>query len=254
MRVFLTICLAVLTAAMPWGLQAQSRSGKSDAPTTTDTATVPGLPMAAASQALSGTARPLATLATLGADYKIGTNDLIDVEVFNVPDLKRTVRVNAGGQVSLALIGNIHIAGLTAQEAEVRIAQKYSEKYLQNPEVSLFIKEFTTQRITVEGAVTKPGIYPVTGSVTLLRALALAGGAGNLADMTDVMVYRKSERGETARFAYDVDKIREGGAPDPVVMAEDVIVVKRSGARTFFRDSIFRDVVDAINPFSVLSQ
>lgn len=255
MKLLMALWLAVVTTWVPMAAHAQSsRAAKAEAQRATDTATVPGLPMAPASQAISGTPRPLATLATLGADYRIGPNDLIDVEVFNVPDLKRTVRVNAGGQVSLALIGNISVAGLTAQEAESRIAQKYSEKYLQNPEVSLFIKEFTTQRITVEGAVSKPGIYPVTGTVTLLRALALAGGGANYADMNDVMVFRKSPQGELVREAYDVEKIREGGSPDPVVMAEDVIVVKRSGARTFFRDSLFRDIVDAINPFSVLAQ
>ena len=64
------------------------------------------------------------------------------------------------------------VAGLTAQDAEKLIAARYEEKYLQNPQVSLFIKEFTTQRITIEGAVAKPGIYPVTGQLTLLRALA----------------------------------------------------------------------------------
>jgi polysaccharide export outer membrane protein len=253
MKVLLAFCLALSGLVLPVTAHAQSKSGRA-AEQRTDTTTVPGMPMASASQAMSGTPSALGTLATLGSDYKIGPNDLMDIEVFGVPDLKRTVRVNAGGQVSLALIGNITISGMTAQEAEVKIAAKYAEKYLQNPEVSLFIKEYTTQRITVEGAVTKPGIYPVTGNVTLLRVLALAGGGANYADMNEVMVFRKSPRGEMGRENYDVERIRSGELPDPVVMAEDVVVVKRSGARTFFRDSLFRDVIDAMNPFSVLSQ
>ena len=137
---------------------------------------VPGVPMSAASAPVTGRAVPLGTLASLGADYRIGPNDLLDVEVFGVPDLKRSVRVNSSGQISLALVGNVLVAGLSAQQAEELIAEKYAKNYLQDPQVSVFIREFTTQRITVEGAVVRPGIYPVTGQVTLLRALALAGG------------------------------------------------------------------------------
>lgn len=215
---------------------------------------VPGVPMAAASAAAAtGAATPMATLASLSADYKIGSNDLMDVEVFGVPELKRTVRVNSSGQVTLPLIGNVNLAGMTGQQAEATIAARYAERHLQNPEVSVFIREFTTQRITIEGAVGRPGIYPVTGQVTLLRAIALAGGGGQYAELSKVKIFRAGGRSSDNEMTYDIDKIRAGETPDPVIQADDVIVVPRNAARTALRDSLFRDVIDSINPFSVLA-
>lgn len=198
--------------------------------------------------------QPLDTLAGLNADYRVGPNDLIDIEVFGVPELKRTVRVNSSGLVSLPLVGNVSLLGLTGQQTEERIAAAYAEKYLQNPQVSVFIKEFTTRRITIEGAVAKPGIYPVTGQLTLLRALALAGGGGTYANLAEIMLFRQAADGQAAPpQTYDLDAIREGKEPDPVIVADDVIVVKRSAARAALRDSLFRDIIDSINPFSSLA-
>jgi len=198
--------------------------------------------------------QPLDTLSGLSADYRVSPNDLIEVEVFGVPELKRTVRVNSTGVVSLPLVGPVSLQGLTGQQAEERIAAAYAEKYLQDPQVSVFIKEFTTRRITIEGAVAKPGIYPVTGQLTLLRALALAGGGGNYANLSEIMLFRQGLDGTAAEpLTYNLNAIREGKEPDPVILADDVIVVKRSAARTALRDSLFRDIIDSINPFSGLT-
>lgn len=205
-------------------------------------------PMAVPSAAATGAMK--AVPATIDTDYKIGPNDLLDVEVFGVEQLKRTVRVNSSGQVSLPLIGPVSVAGLLPTEAEARIAHRYSEKYLQDPQVSIFIREFTSQRITVDGAVARPGIYPLTGQMTLLRALAMAGGGASLSDMEHVMLFRLEPGGQTLTQQYDVLKIRAGEAPDPVLQGDDVVVVNRDGARTALRDSLFSDILGALNPFS----
>ena len=212
--------------------------------------TVPGVPFPTASTPLMGRPAALGTLASLGADYRIGPNDLMDVEVFGVPDLKRTIRVNSSGQISLALVGSVVVAGLSAQAAEDLIARKYTEKYLQNPQVSLFIREFTSQRITLEGAVAKPGIYPITGQVTLLRALALAGGGAAYSDLSQIKVFRTGADGGKFTQTYNLEKIRKGESTDPLIVADDVIVINRDPARAALRDSLFRDVIDSINPFS----
>ena len=183
-------------------------------------------------------------------DYRIGTEDLLEVQVFGVDQLSRTVRVNSMGFVSLPLIGNIEVGGLTAQEAENAIATRLADAYLQNPQVSLFIKEFTNQRVTVEGAVNKPGIYPLRGETTLLRTLAMAGGQGSLSDMSQVMLFRTGADGKRGVQVFDVERIRRGEAEDPAVVNDDMIVVNRSPARIALKDSIFRDVLDAINPFA----
>lgn len=191
---------------------------------------------------------------SLGKDYRVGPNDLIDIEILDLDNFKRTVRVNAAGAITLPLIGGIIVAGLTAQQAEQHIASKYGEKYLQNPQISVFIKEFTTERITVDGAVIKPGIYPLTGQITLLRALALAGGFGAIADSSEVMLFRNNDRGERQVAVFDVDLIRSGKSEDPAIKGDDLIVVQRDANRRLLKDSLFRDILDSINPFSVFSR
>ena len=160
------------------------------------------------------------------------------------------MRVNSTGHVSLPLIGMVQVAGLTPADAEALLAVQYGSKYLQDPQISIFIKEFTTQRITLDGALVKPGIYPLTGQITLLRALALAGGGSQLADMEQVMLFRITPQGQSLLEKHDVLKIRKGEAPDPLLQGDDVVVVNRNGARATLRDSLFRDILDTLNPFS----
>ncbi len=194
----------------------------------------------------------MASLAGLRSDYTIGPNDLIDVEVYGVPDLKRSVRVNAMGLVSLPLVGAVELGGLTAQQAEKKLAATYGEKYLQNPQISIFIREFTTQRVIVEGAVGRPGIYPFTGKLTLLRIMAMVGGGASMAELEQIMVYRNSPDGKLVTLTFDLNKVRDGEVPDPPIVTEDVIVVKRNAVRAGIRDSLFRDIIDTINPLNYI--
>ena len=187
--------------------------------------------------------------ASMMRDYRIGPEDLIEIQVFGVDQLTRTVRVNARGQISLPLVGNLELGGLTAQQAEALIVARLAESFLQDPQVSLFIKEYTSQRVTIEGAVNKPGVYPLRGPTTLLQSLAVAGGQANLSDMTEVMLFRADTAGKRETLVYDVDRIRSWQVEDPVVVNEDLIVVKRSKARTILKDSIVRDIIDTVNPF-----
>jgi polysaccharide export outer membrane protein len=120
--------------------------------------------------------------------------------------------------------------------------------------VSVFIKEFTTERITVDGAVVKPGIYPLVGQMTLLRALALAGGFGQIANSQRVMLFRQGDKGERQVATFDVERIRSGKDPDPMIRGDDLIVVQRDSARALLKDSILRDIVDSVNPFSAFSR
>lgn len=161
------------------------------------------------------------------------------------------MRVNSHGVITLPLIGTVHVGGLTGQEAEALISAKYGEDYLRNPQVSLFIKEFTSQRITIEGAVNKPGVYPIKGTTSLLQAIAIAGGQGQMSDMSQVMLFR-TENGKRKSYQYDVLKIRSGEKEDPVLVNDDLIVINRSAARAALKDSLFRDILDTLNPFSYI--
>jgi polysaccharide export outer membrane protein len=198
-----------------------------------------------------GTPITPAPVMAVASDYKVGPNDLLDIEVLDLDNLKRTVRVNAAGAISLPLIGAVTVAGLTSQQIEEVIADRYREKYLQNPQVSVFIKEFTTERITVEGAVAHPGIFPLAGQMTLLRALALAGGFGPIANPQAVMLFRNNAQRVQEVKVFDVEQIRAGKTEDPVIRGDDLIVVQQDKSRKLFKDSLLRDIVDSVNPFSI---
>ena len=109
-------------------------------------------------------------------DYKIGPEDLLEISVFEEEKLNKIVRVSSQGNISLPLLGIIRVKGLTATELEKEIRDLLAEKYLQDPHVSVFIKEYRNQRISVIGAVEKPGVFDVTGQKTILDMLAMAGG------------------------------------------------------------------------------
>lgn len=189
---------------------------------------------------------------SIGKEYRVGPNDLLDIEVMNIDNGKRTVRVNNAGYVTLPLVGSVVVAGLTQQQVESHLAGLYGEKYLQNPQVSVFIREFTTERITVDGAVGRPGIFPLVGQMTLLRVIALAGGFGPIANRTQVMLFRQGEGGQRQVATFDVDKIRAGQEPDPPIRGDDLIVVQRDATRAAFTDSLFRDVINVFNPLSYI--
>jgi polysaccharide export outer membrane protein len=188
----------------------------------------------------------------LDKEYRVGPNDLLDIEVTSLENGKRTVRVNAAGAITMPLIGGVVVAGLTQSQVETHLASLYGEKYLQNPQVAVFIKEFTTQRITLDGAIARPGIYPLVGQMTLLRVIALGGGFGAIANQTEVKVFRQTN-GKRQVASFDIDRIRAGKDDDPPIQGDDLIVVQRDTVRALLKDSIFRDVVDSINPFSVLA-
>jgi len=168
------------------------------------------------------------------SDYRVGPQDLIEITVFQVPDLSRTVRVNSGGQISLPLVGVLQVGGLTIPEFESTIAQKLSAKYLQDPQVTAFVKEYASQRVTLEGAFAKPGIYPLTGRTTLLQAIALGGGLDRVADPKGVVIFRQIG-GKKMGAVFDGRNIRAGKDEDPLLYGDDVVVVEESGSKTALR-------------------
>jgi len=109
-------------------------------------------------------------------DYKIGPEDLLEINVFEVEKLNKTVRVSSQGNISLPLLGIIRVKDLAAYELEKEIRDLLAEKYLQDPQVSVFIKEYRNQQVSVIGAVEKPGLYDFKGQKTILDVLAMAGG------------------------------------------------------------------------------
>lgn len=168
-------------------------------------------------------------------DYRIGGQDLLNISVFGVEELTKDVRVNSNGQISLPLVGSVMAGGRTIPELEAELAKKYSSGYLQKPQVSVFVKEFTSQRVTLEGAIAKPGIYPITGRTSLLQAVALAGGVNDqIADLGGIVLMRTVE-GKRQAAVYDLREVRKGKVEDPLIYGDDIIVVEQSGSKTLLR-------------------
>ena len=186
--------------------------------------------------------------AYIGAsEYRIGSQDLLEIAVFQVADLDRTVRVNSDGQISLPLVGSVLAGGKTVQELEQAIASKLREGFLQDPQVSVFVQEFASQRITLEGAVKNPGIYALKGRTSLLQAIAMAQGVSDLARLDGVVVFRTIE-GQKMAALFDLREIRGGNVPDPLVYGDDIIVVDQSESRT-----AIRRIVESIPVFNLFN-
>jgi polysaccharide biosynthesis/export protein len=172
---------------------------------------------------------------TPNEDYKIAPLDVLDVSVYGVADLTRTVQVSSTGMISMPLVKTVKAGGRTTGQLERDIATKLSATYLQSPQVSVSVKEFNSQRITVDGAVMKPGIFPTTGQVSLMQAIALAQGLTTVADPSAVIIFRQqNNKRMAARF--DLRKVRTGKTPDPVLQAGDIVMVDESSGKTALRD------------------
>jgi polysaccharide biosynthesis/export protein len=168
-------------------------------------------------------------------DYKISPLDVLDIDVFGVEELKRTVQVSSSGIITLPLINQVKAGGRTSEQLEADIAKKLSVNYLQSPQVSVFVKEYTSQRITVDGAVKKPGIFPTTGKVSLLQAIALAEGLNEVADPSGILLFR-TVNGKRMAARFDLKQVRSGTVQDPMLQAGDIVMVDESATRTTLRD------------------
>lgn len=170
------------------------------------------------------------------ASYKIGPFDVLDVSVFKVPDLSKSVQVSDAGTVNLPLVGEVVAGGRTAREVEQDLTRTLGAKYLQKPQVTVFVKEYNSQRVTLEGAVKKPGVFPIQGRLSLLQALATAQGLDPNSDST-VVIFR-DQSGKRAAARFDVSEIRSGSVQDPQLQAGDVVVAGSSAMKEAFSNFI----------------
>lgn len=202
-------------AAVPWG---NAKVGES-----TD-AVAAGLPSAAvgATQALpSGSPERLS----------VGVGDQIFITVFGQPDMSAEVSVNDNEQVTLSLIGTLKVGGLSPQAIEKLIAQRLREgEYLKNPQVSVQVKQVRSQMISVLGEVIRPGRYPILGRLTVLEALATAGGLAPRADRVVSLLRRNLEKGgagERQEIPIRLDQLADTGRGelDVELRNDDVIFV-----------------------------
>lgn len=174
----------------------------------------------------------------LTSEYRIGVGDKLNVTVFQVEDLSfEELVVDTSGNINMPLIGAVRGAGRTAGEMSADIAERLAERYLRDPQVTVTVKEAANQKITVDGAVTKPGVYEMRGSSSLLQAVAMAEGPTSVADLTKVAVFR-TINGQRSVAVFDLEAIRQGRAADPEVFGDDVIVVDTSRLSAALRNLV----------------
>ena len=170
--------------------------------------------------------------------YLIGPFDKLMIDVFGIEELsKKEVQTDASGRISFPLAGVIEAAGKTPAEIEDEIEARLRSRYVRDPQVTVNLKETVSQVITVDGQVKRPGLYPVIGKMTLMRAVATAEGTAEFAKLDDVVIFR-TVNGQQLAALYNLKAIRRGNYADPEVFANDVVVVGDSQARRLFRDAL----------------
>lgn len=170
--------------------------------------------------------------------YRIGAADVLRISVYQVEDLSlNEALVDATGGVSMPLIGTVPAAGLTTGELSQAIERAYSQRYLRDPRVNVSLVRSANQKITIDGAVKKPGVFAMTGRTTLLQAIAMAEGPSRTARIDRVAVFRTID-GRRAVAVFDLAAVRSGRADDPVLQGEDVVVVDTSRLNQTLQDVI----------------
>jgi len=187
------VVAVVVSAACVAGIACRRAAGQTSSPSSPPT---PSRSAGAAQPWQDGTSADInrrleqlqRSLPSDATSYRIGSDDLLDISVFDVPDLSRTVRVSAAGDISLPLLGSVLVAGQTPQDLEASLAGELREHYMRDPQVTVFVKEMESHGVSVFGAVMKPGVYQIRGAKSLIEVLSMAGGLADDAGDTVTIV------------------------------------------------------------------
>lgn len=168
--------------------------------------------------------------------YLIGPFDKLVIDVYGIEQLSKVeVQVDASGRFSFPLAGVLTVSGQTPGEVEEDLKTLLRKAYVRDPQVTVNLKDTQSQFVTVEGTVQKPGLYPVIGHMTLLRAIATAQGTTEFSRLDDVVIFRTAQ-GKQYAALYNLNAVRHGLFADPEIFANDVVSVGDNHARRLFKD------------------
>jgi polysaccharide export outer membrane protein len=158
--------------------------------------------------------------------FVIGNDDVLAINVWKEPDITRSIPVRSDGKISLPLVGELQAAGQTPQQLEQLIAGKL-KSYISEPEVTVIVQQINSQKFNILGQVTRPGAYPLTNSLTVLDALALAGGFRDFAKQKAIYVLRQNADGGQTRLNFNYKDVIKGkdSAQNVRLQPRDTIVV-----------------------------
>jgi polysaccharide biosynthesis/export protein len=181
--------------------------------------------------------------------YQIGPADVLTIAVFQVPELNMDAEVADNGMISLPLVGAMKVSGKQPEAVGADLASRLRAKYMRSPQVTVSVKTYNSQKVVVSGEVTQPGSVVMTGDTTLLSAIADARGFTDMADKSDVMVFRRAN-GHKYAARFDVSDIQTGKAADPHLRKGDVVVVDSSDTKTWIKTLL--PIVTTVGIFAVL--
>jgi len=159
-------------------------------------------------------------------DYMIGANDVLAINVWKEPDVSRTLPVRSDGKISLPLIGELQASGQTPHQLEQEIAKRL-QSFISEPEVTVIVQDSKSQKINILGMVAKPGSYLLTGSTTVLDAIAMAGGFKDFAKQKSIYVLRQAPDGTQQRLPFNYKDVIKGKTPEQNIRLapRDTVVV-----------------------------
>ena len=209
---------AVLAFFMAQGLVAQNQPDSAPKKPANEA------PAAPAAQAAEPETQAVTNLA---GPLRIGTGDLIEVGVYNVPELSTKTRVSGNGEIYLPLVDYVHVGGLTVDQAQALVQKSLSDGgFVKNPHVSVFVQEYASQGASVLGEVMKPGIYPVLGQQRLFDVISAAGGFTEKAGQSVVVTHRNQmDKPVSVPLARNATDSPAGNIP---VFPGDTIVVRKA--------------------------
>jgi polysaccharide export outer membrane protein len=172
------------------------------------------------------TAAPATATSTADAAYLIGTEDILAINVWHEAEMSRAVPVRPDGKISLPLAGEFQAAGQTPAQLEEAIRTKL-QSLMQNPQVTVMVQEVRSQRFSIMGEVNRPGAYPLNGKMSVLEAIAAAGGLRDFAKTKKMYILRRASDGSTTRVKVDYKGLVEGKVDDPAMTLQprDTVVV-----------------------------
>jgi polysaccharide biosynthesis/export protein len=162
-------------------------------------------------------------------EYRIQTGDVLDLKFFYHPELNESVTVRPDGRISLQLVHEVQASDLTPEQLRQALQNKYGTQISQ-PEIAVIVRSFTGQKVFVDGEVAKPGLIPLTGPMTVLQSLAMAGGLKDTARTYEIILIRRGLENRPASMLVNVEKAIDGSDPsqDLSLQPADIIYVPKS--------------------------
>ena len=156
----------------------------------------------------------------------IGADDVLAINVWKEPDVSRSVPVRSDGKISLPLVGELTAGGQTPLQLEQEITRRLAN-YISEPEVTVIVQDSKSQRINILGMVVRPGTYMLTGSATILDAIAMAGGFRDFAKQKEIYVLRANADGTEKRLTFNYKEVIKGKNPEQNIrlLPRDTVVV-----------------------------